>query len=199
MQSLEDEAELVQAAAHGDRVAFGTLYARYRPLVAMRASYLVAMRGSVDDVVQETFIRAWKALPSFRGECPFAWWLLRIATHVARSERRSWRRSIWRLFVGDAEEKNTAQHAPAAAEKYAELALVHRALEAISPRLREAVIWFELQGLTLQEIADEQGVPLHTIAARVRRGREALRERLTKLAGELAVDHVLLPCRGEAP
>ncbi len=199
MHSPEDEAELVRAAAHGDRVAFGALYARYRPLVAMRVSYLVGIRGSTDDAVQETFLRAYKALPAFRGECPFEWWLLRIATRVARSERRSLRRSIWRLFVGDAEEETTAQHAPAVAEHYAELALVHEALDHLSPRLREAVIWFELQGLTLKEIADEQGMPLNTVAARVRRGREAMREHVAKRVGDRALNPVLLACRGEAP
>ena len=109
-------------------MAFATLYTRYNAPVLARISHLVGPGAAVDDLLQETFLRAYNALPAFRSECPFRWWLLRIAMHTVRSAQRSWKRSIFRLFVGDREEAALSQSGRAAAEQYPDLVLVHAGL-----------------------------------------------------------------------
>jgi RNA polymerase sigma-70 factor (ECF subfamily) len=191
--SEDDEAALIGAAAAGDRAAFAILYERHHLRVVARLSHLVGPSAAVDDLVQETFACAWRALRTFRGEAPFLSWLLGIATRAARSEHRRRRRSIWRLFLGPGEEDALCPSVAARAETYPDLVAVHAALDRLSPPLREAVILFELEGRTLIEIAQELGVSVNTIGARVRRGREALRRRLEK-----AWRRSPLPmCRGE--
>ncbi len=194
----DEEAALIRAAAAGNRAAFDELYARHHRLVVARLTHLLGPSVGVDDLVQETFLRAYRALHRFRGECPFRYWLLRIATHTARAERRSARRSIWRLFLGSDEEDAARVQVPAAAEAYPELVAVHAALDRLSPVLREAVILFELEGRTLAEIGAELGLPLHTVAARVRRGRSALREELTRMGCARLGDATLIVCTGES-
>jgi RNA polymerase sigma-70 factor (ECF subfamily) len=194
-----EDLALVSAVLMGDGAAFAALHARHRRAVTVRLAYLLGPRPGVEDLVQETFLRAYRALSSFRGECPFRWWILRIATFAARSEQRSLRRSIWRLFRGEEEEQQRPLSVPAPAEQYPELMWVHAALQRLSPPLREAVILFELEGLTLIEIAGQLDVPLHTVAARVRRGREALREKLEALRDERSPQPRWVPCRGDLP
>lgn len=180
-----NETALIGHAQAGDRSAFDALYALHHAAVVTRLSHLCGPGMQVDDLVQDTFIRAYRSLKRFRGDCPFAWWLLRIATHVARSQYRSLRRSLWRLFSGRDEEAALSDRG---ASSQPELTSVHAALRKLSPKLREAVVLHELEGRTLLEIAGEQEVSLHTIAARVRRGREQLRALLDD--SELA----LSPC-----
>jgi RNA polymerase sigma-70 factor (ECF subfamily) len=195
--AAHDEARLIAAAQTGDHAAFAKLYASHRAAIVTRLSYLRGPGGSIEDLVQETFLRAYRALPRFRAGCPFRYWLLRIATHVARSEHRSLRRSLWRLFAGDEEQSALSPSAPAQPELYPELRALYAALERLSPRLREAVVLFDLEGRSLAEIAAELDSPLHTIAARVRRGRAALRKTLEKDGARST--QPLLPCPGEAP
>ncbi len=197
--AAHDEARLIAAAQTGDHAAFAKLYASHRSAIVTRLSYLRGPGGSIEDLVQETFLRAYRALPRFRAGCPFRYWLLRIATHVARSDHRSLRHApLWRLFVGDGEEQSAlSPSAPAQPELYPELRALYAALERLSPRLREAVVLFDLEGRTLAEIAAELDSPLHTIAARVRRGRAALRKTLEKDGARST--QPLLPCPGEAP
>ena len=167
-----DEASLIRSAQSGSRAAFAALYALRHAAVLRRLTHLCGPGMQVDDLVQDTFIRAYRSLKRFRGACPFGWWLLRIATHVARSSRRSVRRSLWRLFAGDDEEAALSDRDASAQP---ELTSVHVALSKLSDKLREAVILHDLEERTLAEIAGELEVPLHTVAARVRRGREQLR------------------------
>jgi RNA polymerase sigma-70 factor (ECF subfamily) len=170
----DDEPALVTAAARGDTLAFRRLYERHVARVMRRLSHLMGPHGSIDDLVQDTFLRAMKSLSRFRGERPFLHWLLRIATSVARDEQRRARRSLWTLLTRP-QTLDDALGSDARAEGYADLVTVHRALDQLSPRLREVVILFELEGESLAEIAVELRLPLHTVASRLRRGRERLR------------------------
>jgi RNA polymerase sigma-70 factor (ECF subfamily) len=179
----DDEPELVRAAAAGEPGAFARLYERHARRVARRLSHLVGPAGGVDDLLQETFLRALRALPRFRGESPFCYWLLRIAASVARDEQRRRRRSPWRLFA-QAEELDAAPAREVGNEGRPDLAAVQCALARLSPRLRHVVVLFELEGLTLVEIADELAIPLHTAGSRLRRGRAKLR-RLLERAGHV--------------
>jgi RNA polymerase sigma-70 factor, ECF subfamily len=189
----DDEPELIRAAVGGDRVAFSRLCDRHAAAVARRLSHLSGPSGAVDDLLQETLLRAMRAVTGFRGECAFRTWLLGIATSVARDEQRRARRSIWRLFLEPEELDEAPACAGRGAEAYADLAAVHRALDRLSPRLREVVILFELEGASLAEIAAELGVSIHTVGSRLRRGRERLRELLERSGyGDLAAPAPLL-------
>jgi RNA polymerase sigma-70 factor (ECF subfamily) len=187
---------LLRAAVAGDHSALNGLYARHRGAVIGRLSHLCGPCVDLDDLVQETFLSAFRALGSYRGDAPFRAWLLGIATHAARSHHRRARRSIWRLFFANDEEHSLSASVRAEADAYPELAAVHAALGRLPARLREAVILFELEGRTLVEIATEQGIPINTVAARVRRGRVALRTELSRM-GCTEGDAMLAPCPGE--
>lgn len=188
----DDDAVLIRAAAAGDASAFSRLYDRYYKIVARRLSHLLGPKTShatVDDLAQDTFVRAMHALPSFRGDSPFRFWLLRIAMSVARDEQRRTQRSLWRLFFSSADEQRAAQQTSsetATADAYADLRAVHDALATLTPRLREVVVLFELEGESLAEIAALLEVPLHTVGSRLRRGREQLREALRRAGYEEA-------------
>lgn len=194
-ESLEDDAALIRAAATGDAGAFSRLYDRYYKVVARRLSHLLGPKTShatVDDLAQDTFVRAMHALPSFRGDSPFRFWLLRIALSVARDEQRRTQRSLWRLFFSSADEQRAAQTSAqsGAADAYADLRAVHDALATLSPRLREVVVLFELEGESIAAIAALLEVPLHTVGSRLRRGREQLREALRRAGYEEATTTV---------
>jgi RNA polymerase sigma-70 factor (ECF subfamily) len=178
--------DLVREAQRGARAPFEELYRRYYPPVVRRISHLVGPAGaaSVHDLAQETFLRAYRALGQLRagGErCSFAGWVLRIATNAARDHYRQHRRRPWRLWRRADDEQAVAARAQGVDQSYPTLQAVHRALEQISPKLREAVILFELEELSLAEMASLLEVPLHTAASRVRRGREELRAALERM------------------
>jgi RNA polymerase sigma-70 factor (ECF subfamily) len=175
-----DELSLVRAAANGDATAFARLYDAYYERVTRRLSHLLGPTSNVDDVLQETFLRAMRALRQFRGERPFRHWLLRIAMSAARDEQRRSRRAIWRLFSEPDQIEQARSSDVRDAERYADLVAVHRALRQLSPRLREVVILFELEGESLADIAAQLSLSTNTVASRLRRGRERLRAALER-------------------
>ncbi len=186
--------ELVEAARSGDDLAFEELYRRYHLAVARRVSHLTAPHDhdTAADLVQETFVHALRGLASYRREAPFLHWILRIATNVARSHHRRTRRRQALLWFWRRPEAEREVAAPGRRvdDAYAELQAVHRALAQLSPRLREAVILFELEGVSLADMACQLAVPLHTAASRLRRGRQRLKRCLEQAgygAGDLPV------------
>ena len=190
--------ELVSRARRGDRAAFEELYLRYHPMVIKRLVHLCGPRVGVADMAQEVFACAYRGLGRFRGDAPVHRWLLRIATNQARSHHRRRATSFLRLW----EIPEQAEQVPCPLETvdlaYPQLAAVHRGLAKLSPRLREAVVLFELEGLTLAEMAAELEISLNTAASRVRRGRQKLKRILERMgyapggdSGEAAL------CRGE--
>jgi RNA polymerase sigma-70 factor (ECF subfamily) len=180
---LEADA-LVAAARDGDRQAQAMIYRRYRSCVVRRLSHLVGPELGIGDLVQETFMRVIEGLPTYRGAAPFEHWVLRVATNVARTHYRARRRSLLRLWSGAGPERDLPCPGQRVDESYPELQVVHRALAQLSPRLREAVILHDLEGVSLGELAAQLDVPLHTAASRVRRGRERLRRCLMSLGVE---------------
>ena len=193
----KDELSLIRAAANGEAAAFACLYDRYVKIVAKRLSHLLGPTSNVDDAVQETFIRAMNAMRQFRGERPFRHWLLRIASSTARDQQRRERRSLWRLFTEPEQIDRVLSPDVREAERYADLVEVHRALRQLSPRLREVVIFFELEGESLADIAAELNVSLNTVASRLRRGRERLRAVLRRAGYADDVNRApIIPVRG---
>jgi RNA polymerase sigma-70 factor (ECF subfamily) len=136
------------------------------------------------DLTQETFARAYRCLASYRGDAPFLHWLLRICANLARDHQRATKRRVWGLWERPEQEKDV--RAAASSVEYPELVAVHKALAALSPKLKTAVLLFEIEGVSLPELAAQLEVPLHTAASRVRRGREQLRRKLEKMGFESA-------------
>jgi RNA polymerase sigma-70 factor (ECF subfamily) len=174
--------ELVRRAQRGDRVAFEELYHRFYPAVAKRLTHLLSPASpQVNDLAQDTFAQAFQNLHRFRGDGHFCHWLLRIASNAARSSYRRERRSIFRLWDRPERQEAVASPLQSVDETYPTLQAVHQALSKLSPNLREAVVLFELEGLSLAEMSADLGIPLHTAASRVRRGRERLRKALERM------------------
>lgn len=167
--------ELVARARQGEREPFEELYLRYSPAVARRLTYLTGVAGPVSDLVQETFVQAFKNLDRLRDEASFGHWVLRIATNVGRSHHRRTRRRIWRLWEKADDVDRVPSPLASVDTAYPDLQAVHRALDRLSQNLREAVVLHELEGLSLAEIASLQDVSINTAASRVRRGRKRLR------------------------
>ena len=158
------DAELVSRARAGDTAAFDALYRRTHGAVVRRISHL-AGPGVIQDLVQDAFVAAFQGIHRFRGDAPFEHWMLRIATNVARTHYRKHRRSRLRLWERADAVAEVVSPLRGVDESYPHLQLVHRALDRLSPRLRETVVLYELEGLSLAEIADVLEIPLNTVAA----------------------------------
>ena len=171
---------LVTRCRGGDRRAFDVIYGRYCSVVSRRVTNLLGPRAEVDDLVQETFAKAWQKIDAYRGDAPFSHWLLRIATNAARGHYRRQGRRPWVLWDGPMPE-NARSHDVPGTTPYMHLEIVHLGLRRLSTRLREAVILFEIEGLSLAELAQFLDVPVNTAASRVRRGRDKLRREFVRL------------------
>ena len=176
-----EDAELVEQARHGDADAYGELVRRYQD-VAARVAYLVTgADADVEDVVQEAFVRAYRALGRFRAGAPFRPWILRIVANEARNRRRSaGRRARLTLRVADDRDPSgdaapSPEDAVVSAEERAVL------MEAMS-RLREddqMVLGYRfLVGLSEHETAEALGVRPGTVKSRTSRALTRLREEL---------------------
>lgn len=181
LRMSSETSELIARARRGDRRAFEELYRWYYPPVVRRLSHLVGPSSAVHDLVQETFLRAYRALDRYRGEAPMGSWLLRIATNVAREHYRRSHRRLWALWGRPEQQEQAASSATLPDDSYPTLQAVHAALQSLSPTLREAVVLRELEELSLAEMAATLEIPLHTAASRVRRGREKLRRALERM------------------
>lgn len=192
-----DDEALVDRARRGDADAFGALVLRHQDAVfrvVRRTSRVDPARA--EDLAQETFLRAYRALDRFRGQCSFANWLFRIATNLtinrvttvaARAERRaisleSSSRSGDREDPMDPADKTV--RAPEASMEREELKqALDAALERLPDDFRVAVVLRDVEGLEYEAIAEVLEVPIGTVRSRLHRGREALREIVTRTHG----------------
>lgn len=170
--NAEDELRhLAAAAAEGDDVAVAELVRRTQPAIWQLCTALGSV-GETEDLVQETYLRAVKALPTYRGDAPVRVWLLSIARrtcadHVRRRQRQ--RRLMQRLetevAARGADSPSVHGLAPAATEEL---------LAALDPDRREAFVLTQLVGLSYEEAAGVAGCPIGTIRSRVARARADL-------------------------
>ena len=178
--------ELVARSVRGDAESFNQLIVRWeRPIYAL-AYRTIGREEDARDVCQETFLRAFRALPAFRGQAKFSSWLYRIALNLCRDWVRRDRRAP---FVQAPEGADLVELAAAAdpAESIEDLVArndLSRAVEAAMARLpeeqRSAIILKEYHGLTFQEIADLSGCPLSTVKTRLYQGLTVLRRELAR-------------------
>jgi len=178
--------ELVARSIGGDSESFNELILRWeRPIYAL-AYRTIGREEDARDVCQETFLRAFRALPGFRGQAKFSSWLYRIALNLCRDWMRRERRA---RLVQPPEDVDLMDLAVAAepSESIEDLVsrkdqarLVERAMATLSEEQRTAIVLKEYHGLTFQEIADVVGCPLSTVKTRLYQGLTVLRRELAK-------------------
>jgi RNA polymerase sigma-70 factor (ECF subfamily) len=183
--------ELVARSIRGDADSFNQLVLRWeRPIYAL-AYRTIGREEDARDVCQETFLRAFRALPAFRGQAKFSSWLYRIALNLCRDWVRKERRTPVVSAPEDADLMELmAQREPS--ESIESLVVrkdltrqVSRAMAALPEEQRIAIVLKEYHGLTFQEIADLVGCPLSTVKTRLYQGLTVLRRELAKTSGPL--------------
>jgi RNA polymerase sigma-70 factor (ECF subfamily) len=180
-QERSDE-DLTRAAQQGDMAAFATLFQRHRQMIANLTYRMTGNRDDADDLEQETFYRAYRALPKFRGDAKFSTWVCRIATNLCLDYRRRRRPSV-AFDEQIASEESGLQHEEEW-ERRALRAKVREAIAALPRHHRSLVVLKDLQHLSYQEIADVLNCSVASVKVRLHRARQALKKRLTGLLEE---------------
>jgi RNA polymerase sigma-70 factor (ECF subfamily) len=176
--------ELVARAQGGDVESFNQLIVRWeRPIYAL-AYRVIGKEEDARDVCQDAFLRAYRALPGFKGQAKFSSWLYRIALNLCRDWIRRQRRAPVSQMPEDTDASELAAET-GPAESIEDLvarrelsAIVEDAMSVLSEEQRTAIILKEYHGMTFQEIADMQGCPLSTVKTRLYQGLSLLRRRL---------------------
>ena len=186
----DSDALLVQRAVAGDQRAFELLVIKYQRRLQRLIGRMVRDSDLVEDIAQETFIRAYRALPQFRGESQFYTWLYRIAVNTTRKFLQERKRSptmsdravasnedndetFW--AVGEPSTDETPESVLAAKEV---AAAVNSGLAALPPDLRQALTLREIEGLSYEEIAAVMDCPMGTVRSRIFRARELISAKL---------------------
>lgn len=195
MTTTDADALLVDRVKHGDVKAFEMLVVKYQRRIERLIGRMVRDVDLVPDIAQETFIRAYRALPQFRGESAFYTWLYRIAVNTAKKALVELKRdpliSETALRARDEEDETSRVEnelsdgeTPDAVLATKEIAAtVNAAIESLSEDLRQAITLREIEGLSYEEIAQVMNCPIGTVRSRIFRAREAIAERLRPLLG----------------
>ena len=185
MTASDTDQQLVQRAQRGDLRAFDLLVLKYQGRIAALVSRYVSDAGEVEDVTQEAFIKAYRALGKFRGDSAFYTWLYRIAANAAKNHLvAKGRRPGADATIEDAEGFDeggmlSESASPEALAMGGELAeVVESALNALPDELKAALILREFDGLSYDDIADVLGCPVGTVRSRIFRAREAIDQRV---------------------
>ncbi|MDD0838501.1 RNA polymerase sigma factor RpoE [Curvibacter sp. HBC61] len=184
---------LVQRTVAGDQRAFELLVIKYQRRVARLVARMVRDADLVDDVVQETFIRAYRALHQFRGDAQFYTWLYRIAVNTAKKALVDLRRNPVMnesaLRGRDEEDETSRVENELSTDETPETVLaakeigaaVNAAMEALPEDLRHAVTLREIEGLSYEDIAEVMNCPIGTVRSRIFRAREAISAKVKPL------------------
>jgi len=181
---------LVERAQRGDKRAFGLLVEKYQRKLARLLSRLIRDPGEVEDVTQEAFVKAYRALPSFRGDSAFYTWLYRIGVNTAKNYLVAMGRRAPTSTEVEAEEAEGYEggeqlrdiNTPESLLLSKEIAgTVNAAIEDLPEELRSAIQLRELEGMSYEEIAKLMDCPIGTVRSRIFRAREAIAEKLKPL------------------
>lgn len=181
---------LVERVQHGDKKAFELLFSKYQRKLMRLVSRLVRDQAEAEDVVQEAFIKAYRALPQFRGDSAFYTWLYRIGINTAKNYLVTQGRRAPTSTDADVEEAETfddGEHlrdinTPESMLATKQIAqTVNLAMESLPDELRTAISLREIEGLSYDEIADVMECPIGTVRSRIFRAREAIAGKLRPL------------------
>jgi len=190
MSDREVDQQLVERVQRGDKQAFGLLVAKYQRKLARLLSRLIRDPAEVEDIAQETFIKAYRALPSFRGDSAFYTWLYRIGINTAKNFLVSQGRRAPTSTDFDSEEAETFEDGDQLRDINTPERLmmtrqigdtVNTAMGALPEELKTAIVLREIEGLSYEEIATIMDCPIGTVRSRIFRAREAISEKLKPL------------------
>jgi RNA polymerase sigma factor (sigma-70 family) len=175
----DDESALVANACNGDRAAFEKLYRSHRNRI-----YAVVWRicggdaALAEDLLQESFIRAWQKLDSFRGDSKFGTWMHKLAANVALSDRRSKVRRLEReTGLSEAVERGAMGAKDVFAGQRMDL---EQAISSLPERARTVLVLYDVEGYSHAEIAEISGMAVGSSKAQLHRARNLVREKLDK-------------------
>jgi RNA polymerase sigma-70 factor, ECF subfamily len=192
MSDRELDQQLVERAQRGDKHAFELLVAKYQRKLARLLSRFIRDSTEVEDVTQEAFIKAYRALPSFRGDSAFYTWLYRIGINTAKNYLVAMGRRAPTTTEIDSEEAegfeegdqlrdlNTPEN-ELMSRQVAET--VNQTLAGLPEELRTAITLREIEGLSYEDIANIMNCPIGTVRSRIFRAREAIAAKLRPLLG----------------
>jgi RNA polymerase sigma-70 factor, ECF subfamily len=192
-----DDAALIERSRAGDVAAFEPLVEKYRQRAWRLAYNLLRDREEAWDVAQEAFIRAYQALPSFRGQSAFYTWLYRIVMNVAADRARS-RGARGRAFGTERvpeedwdrvlpDQRGGDESPEAVAARHEQRRKIAQALDALPEHHRRIIVLSDLEGLSYREIADTLEIPMGTVMSRLHNARKRLRAALGPLLLALLV------------
>jgi len=183
---------LVERVQAGDKRAFELLVVKYQRKVHRLLSRFIRDAAEVEDVAQDAFIKAYRALPQFRGESAFYTWLYRIAVNTAKNYLVSQGRRAPTTTEANSEEAETFDDADQLREIGTPESVLHgkqvaetvnRAMDELPEELRTAITLREIEGMSYEEIAAVMNCPIGTVRSRIFRAREAIAGRLRPLLG----------------
>lgn len=186
----EIDHELVVRAQRGDKRAFGMLVDKYQRKLARLLSRMIRDQSEIEDVVQESFIKAYRALPNFRGDSAFYTWLYRIGINTAKNYLVSMGRRptvSTDIEIEDAEnfedgDELRTTDTPESSMMTKQIAqTVNDTVEGLPEELRTAITLREIEGLSYEEIATIMGCPIGTVRSRIFRARETIAAKLRPL------------------
>ncbi|MFO7748168.1 MAG: RNA polymerase sigma factor RpoE [Orrella sp.] len=187
MSEREADAKLVARVQQGDKAAFDLLVLKYQRKILRLLSRMLRDQSDIEDVMQEAFIKAYRALPQFRGESAFYTWLYRIAINTARNWMSSQGRRPSSPNGNQTEEgetfdeidnltDNNTPESMLASREIAES--VNMTIQELPQELRTAIVLREIDGLSYEEIAEAMSCPIGTVRSRIFRAREAIAAKL---------------------
>lgn len=183
---------LVERVQRGDKKAFELLVLKYQRKLMRLVSRLIRDQAEAEDVVQESFIKAYRALPQFRGDSAFYTWLYRIGINTAKNYLVTQARRAPTSTEADIEEAETFDdgenlrdiNTPESLLATKQIAqAINLSMEALPEELRTAITLREIEGLSYDEIAEAMSCPIGTVRSRIFRAREAIAEKLRPLLG----------------
>ncbi len=182
------DAELVKRVQSGDDRAFDLLYVRHKDKINTLIAGIISHPSDVEDVLQESFIKAYKALPRFRGESQFYTWLYRIAVNTAKNHIASVGRRPQASDIDIAEEVTVTDtpnlHETDTPERelmrYELEQTIKKSIQELEPELKSALTLREYAGLSYEQIAEIMECPVGTVRSRIHRAREAVKSKMPR-------------------
>ena len=189
---MKDQENIIARARRGDADAFEQLVVAYRDQVFRLALRMCGNEADADEVAQEAFLSAWKALPNFRGDSQFSTWLYQLTTHAAIDLMRREKRQIAAEDITEVSAPDPGPSPQQQAERRETQEAVRNAILQLTPEYRQIVVLRFLEDLSYEEIGAALKLPSGTVKSRLNRAKSQLKDILSKsgnLFGSPSVIH----------